>query len=125
MKAPKRARPTKQADPIAKPLPTAAVVFPAASRASVKSLIYSGSPHIWAIPPALSEIGPYPSTDKATGKDPSIPRAERPIPYIPAVANPKAIVIVMQTIGTTTETYPRASPRIIFGAGPFPQASAR
>jgi len=46
MKAPKRARPTRQADPIANPLPTAAVVFPAASRASVKSLIYSGSPHI-------------------------------------------------------------------------------
>jgi len=35
MKAPKRASPTRQADPIANPFPIAAVVFPAASRASV------------------------------------------------------------------------------------------
>jgi len=125
MKAPKRASPTRQADPIAKPLPTAAVVFPAASRASVISLIADGSPHISAHPPALSEIGPYPSTERATGRDPSIPRAERPIPYIPALAKPKPMVAVMQMIGTTTERYPRASPRIMFGAGPLLQDSAR
>lgn len=35
MNAPNRARLTKAADPIANPLPIAAVVFPAASRASV------------------------------------------------------------------------------------------
>jgi len=35
MKAPKRARPTRHADPMANPFPIAAVVFPAASRASV------------------------------------------------------------------------------------------
>lgn len=34
-KAPKRARPTSEAEPIAKPLPMAAVVLPAASSASV------------------------------------------------------------------------------------------
>ena len=80
MKAPKRARPTRQADPIAKPFPIAAVVLPAASRASVKSLMADGSPHISAIPPALSEIGPYPSMVRATGRDPSIPRAAIAIP---------------------------------------------
>jgi hypothetical protein len=103
IKAPKRASPTRQAEPIAKPLPTAAVVFPAASRESVKSLISAGSPDISAQPPALSEIGPKPSTERATGRDPSIPRAESPIPYIPAVAKANPIVAVIHVIGTTTE----------------------
>merc|ERR1719164_65640 len=55
---------------MAKPLPTAAVVLPAASRASVLFLMDGGRKDISAIPPALSEIGPYPSMVKATGKDP-------------------------------------------------------
>ena len=38
--APKRARDTRQADPIANPLPIAAVVFPAESKTSVLSLTY-------------------------------------------------------------------------------------
>merc|ERR1719453_2014437 len=95
---------------MAKPLPTAAVVLPAASRASVLSLITLGSPHISAIPPALSEIGPYPSIVRATGRDPSIPRAAKAIPYIPAQLNEYPIVAVMQRIGTMQELYPRASP---------------
>jgi len=37
-KAPNRASETRQADPIAKPFPIAAVVFPAASSASVNLL---------------------------------------------------------------------------------------
>ena len=40
--APKRARPTRQAEPMAKPLPMAAVVLPAASSASVTSRTFSG-----------------------------------------------------------------------------------
>jgi len=55
--APKRARPTKQADPIAKPFPIAAVVFPAASNLSVATLTDGCRPVISAIPPALSLIG--------------------------------------------------------------------
>lgn len=110
MNAPKRARPTRHADPIANPFPTAAVVFPAASRASVTSLIADGSPLISAIPPALSEIGPYPSIVRATGRDPSIPRAARAIPYIPAALNEYPIVAVIQRIGTIHELYPRARP---------------
>jgi hypothetical protein len=43
MKAPKRARDTRAADPMAKPLPMAAVVLPAASRASVLSRTDEGS----------------------------------------------------------------------------------
>lgn len=41
-KAPYRARDTRAALPMAKPLPTAAVVFPAASSASVFSRTYVG-----------------------------------------------------------------------------------
>ena len=58
MNAPYKARPTKVADPIANPLPMAAVVLPAASSPSVLSLTYSPISAIYAIPPALSEIGP-------------------------------------------------------------------
>ena len=43
---------------MANPLPIAAVVFPAASKPSVIALTYSPSSAIYAIPPALSEIGP-------------------------------------------------------------------
>merc|ERR1719263_1181887 len=109
---------------MAKPLPTAAVVFPAASRASVRSLISAGSPDISAIPPALSEIGPYPSTERATGSDPSIPRAESPIPYIPALWKAYPMVAVMQRIGMTQDWYPRAIPKMMFGAGPSLHESA-
>ncbi|BAS96444.1 Os06g0178950 [Oryza sativa Japonica Group] len=57
-KAPKSARDTRAADPMAKPFPIAAVVLPAASRASVLSRILWLIPAISAIPPALSLIGP-------------------------------------------------------------------
>ena len=55
---PNRDSETSAADPIAKPLPIAAVVLPAASKASVLSLTYSPISAISAIPPALSLIGP-------------------------------------------------------------------
>ena len=58
IKAPYRARETKAADPIANPFPTAAVVFPAESRASVISLMEDPNSAISEIPPALSEMGP-------------------------------------------------------------------
>ena len=57
-KAPKSAKLTRAAEPIAKPFPMAAVVFPAASRQSVRSCTCAGRPDISAIPPGLSEIGP-------------------------------------------------------------------
>ena len=60
---------------------------------------------------------------KATGSEPSIPRAESPTPYIPAVAKAKAIVAVKHTIGIIVDMYPRASPYMMFGAGPISQAS--
>ena len=62
MKAENRARAVSAADAIANPLPMAAVVFPTASNVSVRSLTSAGNSAISAIPPALSEIGPYAST---------------------------------------------------------------
>src|SRR6056297_3631722 len=47
------------AEPIAKPLPIAAVVLPTESNLSVISLTEESSSAISAIPPALSAIGPY------------------------------------------------------------------
>jgi hypothetical protein len=57
-KPPYNDKETSAALPIANPFPIAAVVFPAASRASVLFLTSSPNYAISAIPPALSEIGP-------------------------------------------------------------------
>ena len=46
------------ADPMANPLPMAAVVLPTASRASVRSRTNASRPLISAMPPALSATGP-------------------------------------------------------------------
>ena len=53
-----RARAVSAAEPIANPLPIAAVVFPTASSLSVMLRTPSGSSDISAIPPALSDTGP-------------------------------------------------------------------
>ena len=45
------------------PFPIAAVEFPAASRASVRSRTHSSSRDISAMPPAVSEIGPIASIE--------------------------------------------------------------
>mmetsp|Transcript_957 Transcript_957/g.3021 ORF Transcript_957/g.3021 Transcript_957/m.3021 type:complete len:255 (+) Transcript_957:490-1254(+) len=57
-KPPKSASETSAAEPIAKPLPIAAVVLPAASSASVLSRTCAGNSAISAMPPALSQTGP-------------------------------------------------------------------
>ena len=61
-KAAKRARAVIAAEPIAKPLPIAAVVLPTASNLSVRSRTSGAWPLISAMPPALSAMGPYAST---------------------------------------------------------------
>ena len=57
-KAANNAKAVSAADAIANPLPIAAVVFPTASKISVRSRTSSGKSLISAIPPALSAIGP-------------------------------------------------------------------
>ena len=76
----KRASAVSAAEPMAKPLPTAAVVFPTESSLSVISRTLSSRPDISAIPPALSAIGPYASTATVIPVVESIPTAARAIP---------------------------------------------
>jgi hypothetical protein len=82
----------------------------------VKTLTDLSRLHISAIPPALSEIGPYPSIARQTGKHPSIPRAARATPYIAAQLKASRTVTDKQQIGMILERYPRARPLMIFVA---------
>ena len=58
LKAAKRARAVRAAEPMAKPLPVAAVVLPTASSLSVRLRTSFSNSAISAKPPALSAIGP-------------------------------------------------------------------
>jgi hypothetical protein len=58
MKAEKSASAVSAAEPMANPLPIAAVVFPAASSISVRLRTSAPMPLISAMPPALSATGP-------------------------------------------------------------------
>jgi len=97
--APNSDNDTKHADPIANHFHTAAVVFHAASKASVSSLTSSGNSLISAIPPALSEIGPYQSIARLIAKLLNIPKAAIAIQYIPANLNEIKMVTAMAKIG--------------------------
>ena len=58
VKAENKAKAVTAAEPMANPLPKAAVVLPKASNSSVASLTSGGRSAISAIPPALSAMGP-------------------------------------------------------------------
>jgi len=58
LKALNKATTVKTAEPMAKPFPIAAVVFPTASSSSVIARTSGPKPDISEIPPALSAIGP-------------------------------------------------------------------
>ena len=121
--APNKDKATRQADPIANPFPIAAVVFPAESNWSVVSLILSSSSHILAKPPALSEIGPYPSIAKAIGRLDNIPKADSAIPYIPAIEKLPKTDNAIKMVGIIFDMYPTANPRIKLMAAPDLQDS--
>ena len=53
-----RARAARAPEPMAKPLPMAAVVLPTLSKVSVIFRTSGSRPLISAMPPALSEMGP-------------------------------------------------------------------
>ena len=76
----KSASAVSAAEPIANPLPIAAVVFPTASSVSVISLTSFFWWLISAIPPALSATGPYASTASEIPSVASIPTAAIAIP---------------------------------------------
>ena len=80
IEATNNAKDVSAAEPIAKPLPIAAVVFPRESSLSVIVLTSGPNFAISAIPPALSAIGPYASTDIVIPIVESILTAAIPIP---------------------------------------------
>lgn len=63
---------------------------------------------------AICEIELYALIVRAIGRDPIIPNAAKPIPYIPALANETATVSVIKRIGNANEKYPSARPFIKF-----------
>lgn len=79
-KPPNKDNETSAALPIANPFPIAAVVLPAASKPSVRYLTYYPISAIYAIPPALSLIGPYPSIARLNGRFDNIPKAANDTP---------------------------------------------
>ena len=120
--AAKRTNAVKAAEPIANPLPIAAVVFPTASNLSVLSRTFGSSPVISAIPPALSAIGPYASTASWIPIVASIPSAAIPIPYNPANSYAKSIAKAIVKTGNAVEIIPVPKPEIIFVAEPVSEA---
>ena len=114
----KSARPVSAADPIANPLPIAAVVFPTASRVSVISRTFGSWWDISAIPPALSATGPYASTAREIPRVESIPTAAIPIPYIPAKLYAMKIAMEMIKTGQMVDSIPLAKPLIMSVAAP-------
>lgn len=110
MKAPNKESPTKAAELIANPLPMAAVVLPAESRASVLSLTLGWQLDISAIPPALSAIGPKASIAKPIDKVDNIPMAERATPNIPASLIATIILMATKITGIMVDLYPKAKP---------------
>mmetsp|Transcript_55967 Transcript_55967/g.113951 ORF Transcript_55967/g.113951 Transcript_55967/m.113951 type:complete len:243 (-) Transcript_55967:1359-2087(-) len=114
------------AEPMAKPLPVAAVVLPRASRASVRSRAYSGnsSPDISAIPPALSATGPYASVARVMDRVDSMPTAARAMPYWPANSSHARMAMHTAKVGTTTDSMPTPRPLMITVAPPVGAAAS-
>ena len=100
------------------------MVFPAASRASVLSLILWLMPAISAMPPALSLMGPYASIANPVAMVLSIPRAATAIPYMAAKLKLTKMLTAMAKIGIITDLYPNARPKITLVAAPVRQESA-
>ena len=116
------ARAVRAAEPIANPLPTAAVVLPMESSSSVIARTSSPSPLISAIPPALSATGPYASTVIVTPTVASIPIAAIAIQYNPKSSPPNSLAPRMpraiKRIGIKVDIIPTDNPAIALVAGP-------
>ena len=79
-KAAKRATTVRTAEPMAKPLPMAAVALPTASSSSVMARTSLPRPAISEMPPPLSAIGPYASTVMTMAVPASMPTAAIAMP---------------------------------------------
>jgi hypothetical protein len=119
------------ADPMAKPLVTALVVLPTASRLTmIRRGSPSNSPDISAMPAALSETGPKVSSDTTTPVVASMPMPVSAtrysenwmLPLPSAIATPMAAA--MATTANTVDSRPALRPERIVVAGPVRAASA-
>ena len=114
------------ADPMANPLPVAAVVFPSISSSSVRARTLASSPAISALPPALSAIGPKASVASVMPSVLSMPTAAKPTPYRPIAISVKppeqpyaaTIPATIVTTGRPVENIPTEIPSIIVVAAP-------
>src|SRR5688500_17025663 len=131
MKLANRATAAMTADPMAKPLVTALVVLPTASRLTMmRSASPENSPDISAIPAALSDTGPNVSSDTTTPVVASIPMPVSATRYsencrLPspnAIAEPSAMA--MRMMAYTDDSSPEAMPESTVVAGPVRVASA-
>ena len=82
------------------------------------------SSDISAIPPALSEIGPYVSTETVVLTNESIPIAAIEIPYIPETAYEAYVATPRRISGAIHDVIPTAIPCVIVSAAPSLDASA-
>ena len=117
-KAANRAKDVRAAEAIANPLPEAAVVFPTASRLSVRSRTSAGKPLISAIPPALSAMGPKASMANCMAVVAIIPAAAIATPYKPANSNAPKIPAAKIMMGNTVDSIPTAKPPMMLVAWP-------
>jgi len=89
-----KAMAVRAAEPMANPLPMAAVVLPTASSMSVLFRTPSGNFAISALPPALSAIAPKASVANTKPRLANMPTAAREIPASPKLTllklNPEA-----------------------------------
>merc|ERR1719258_981272 len=119
LKAANKDRDVSTADPIAKPLPVAAVVLPSATSESVMHRTSSGmAGSISAKPPALSATGPYASVASVMPSVASMPTAAMATPYSPLMAAQPRIAHTRTTIVGTHEIMPTPRPWIVTVAGP-------
>lgn len=87
-------------------------------------LTSSGYPTISAIPPALSDTGPYASIAKPIVNVDSIPNALNATPNIDNNEYDINDVNANKNTGTIVDKFPNAIPYIIFVAAPVPHAYA-
>merc|ERR1719487_185175 len=119
LKAANREREVKTAEPIAKPLPVAAVVLPSASSESVMHRTSSGmAGSISARPPALSATGPQASVASVMPSVASMPTAAMATPYAPLMAAQPRMAQTRTTIVGTQLIMPTPKPWIVTVAGP-------
>ena len=112
------------AEPMANPLPIAAVVLPTESSLSVITLTSGSRWQDSASPPALSAIGPKASMETVVPTNESIPSAAIAIPYVPQTYPEIKREMPIIKMGKRQDLEPTASPLVTTNASPSVAYSA-